>query len=182
MRRISIVQGENAVVSEPHVMISTLLGSCVAVCLYDPAAKVGGMNHFLLGEPGSDHRVAASEMSRYGVHAMELLINGMMKKGAQRSRLQAHLYGGANIVAGLGSIGSSNAEFARRFMQDEGIAIGHCDLGGRAARKVEFLPHDGRSRCTHVEDRAAAERVERVEHKPAPKPAAPPADGELELF
>lgn len=174
MRRISIVQGENAVVSEPHVIVSTLLGSCVAACLYDPVAKVGGMNHFLLGEPGADHRVAPGDMARYGVHAMELLINGMMAVGAVRSRLQAHLYGGATIISGLGSIGASNAAFARRFMETEGIAIGHCDLGGTSARKIEFLPHEGRSRCTRVSDR--------VPEAP-PVPVIPPAPvGELELF
>lgn len=174
MRRVSIVQGENAVVAEPHVIVSTLLGSCVAACLYDPVAKVGGMNHFLLGEPGADHRVAESDMARYGVHAMELLINGMMAKGAVRTRLQAHLYGGANIISGLGAIGSSNAAFARRFMETEGIAIAHCDLGGTSARKIEFLPHEGRSRCTKV--------AERVPERP-PVPTTPPVrGGELELF
>lgn len=174
MRRVSIVQGENAVVAEPHVIVSTLLGSCVAACLYDPVAKVGGMNHFLLGEPGADHRVSASDMACYGIHAMELLINGMMARGAMRSRLQAHLYGGANIISGLGAIGSSNAAFARRFMHDEGIAIGHCDLGGTSARKVEFLPHEGRSRCTKVSQQVP-ERL--------PVPVTPPVHGgELELF
>jgi chemotaxis protein CheD len=174
MRRVSIVQGEHAVVGEADVMISTLLGSCVAVCLYDPLAKLGGMNHFLLGEPGADQRVSAEGMARYGVHAMELLINAMMQRGAMRTRLQAHLYGGANIVAGLGSIGSSNAAFARRFMQDEGIAVGHTDLGGTSARKVEFLPFDGRSRCTKV--------AERVVERPVLPVNLPPVGGELELF
>ncbi len=174
MRRVSIVQGENAVIAEPHVMISTLLGSCVAACLYDPVSKVGGMNHFLLGEPGADHKVSNSDMARYGVHAMELLINSMMAKGASRPRLQAHLYGGANIISGLGGIGASNAAFARRFMETEGITIAHCDLGGTLARKVEFLPHEGKSRCTKV--------AERVQERPvAPLPVAAP-DGELELF
>lgn len=174
MRRVSIVQGENAVIAEPHVLISTLLGSCVAACLYDPVAKVGGMNHFLLGEPGADHKVSSSDMARYGVHAMELLINSMMAKGASRARLQAHLYGGANIISGLGGIGSSNAAFARRFMETEGISIAHCDLGGTLARKIEFLPHEGKSRCTKV--------AERVQERPvAPLPVAAPG-GELELF
>lgn len=174
MRRVSIVQGENAILGEPNVVISTLLGSCVAACLYDPVAKVGGMNHFLLGEPGADQTVSRSDMSRYGIHAMELLINGMMKKGAVRNRLQAHLYGGATIVQGLGSIGASNAAFARRFMEEEGIAVGHCDLGGRTARKIEFMPYDGRSRCTHV-----AERVP----DPVPVSIPRPVDGgDLELF
>ncbi|MBO9623712.1 MAG: chemotaxis protein CheD [Sphingomonas sp.] len=174
MRRVSIVQGENAIVAEPHVIISTLLGSCVAACLYDPVARVGGMNHFLLGEPGADHRVSPGDMQRYGVHAMELLINGMMARGAMRTRLRAHLYGGANIVSGLGSIGSSNAAFARRFMQTEGIEVAHTDLGGTSARKVEFLPHEGRSRCTRVADRVP-------ERPPVPLPQ-PVHGGELELF
>ncbi|PVX30436.1 chemotaxis protein CheD [Sphingomonas pokkalii] len=174
MRRVSIVQGENAVIAEPHVIISTLLGSCVAACLYDPVAKVGGMNHFLLGEPGADHKVSGSDMARYGVHAMELLINSMMAKGASRSRLQAHLYGGANIISGLGSIGASNAAFARRFMETESISIAHCDLGGTLARKVEFLPHEGKSRCTKV--------AERVQERPVAPPPMPAPGGELELF
>jgi len=172
MRRVSIIQGEHAVVGEPDVMISTLLGSCVAACLHDPVAKLGGMNHFLLGEPNRDHKVELADMQRYGVHAMELLINALMSRGAIRSRLKAHLYGGANIVAGLGSIGSSNAAFARRFMETEGIAIGHCDLGGDQARKVEFLPHDGRSRCVKVSQQVPV----------APPPKLPALGGELELF
>jgi chemotaxis protein CheD len=174
MRRVSIVQGENAIVVEPGVVVSTLLGSCVAACLYDPVAKVGGMNHFLLGEPSADHRVSVNDMQRYGVHAMELLINGMMARGASRTRLRAHLYGGGNIVSGLGGIGTANAAFARRFMTDEGIEVAHSDLGGTSARRVEFLPHEGRSRCTKV-----AERV--PDHPPVPV-ALPPVGGDLELF
>ena len=171
MRRVSIIQGENHVSAEPDVVISTLLGSCVAVCLQDPVGRIGGMNHFLLGEPGKDDRVAQGDMQRYGVHAMELLINALMRKGAMRSRLRAHLYGGANIIAGLGSIGSSNAAFARRFMETEGIAIGHCDLGGTQARRVEFLPYEGKARSRPVAEAPAIIRA----------PAALP-DGDLELF
>lgn len=171
MRRISIIQGEHAVVAEPETVITTLLGSCIAVCLHDGLARIGGMNHFLLGEPGADHKVRLEDMQRYGVHAMELLINEMMSKGAVRARLRAHLYGGANIVAGLGSIGSSNAAFAKRFIETEGIAIGHVDVGGSRARKVEFRPYDGKVRSIAVRD--------------APPPVAvllPAAGGELELF
>lgn len=172
MERISIVQGQHAVVDRPGVVISTVLGSCVAVCLQDSVAKIGGMNHFLLGEP--DHRVEQRNLLSYGIHAMELLINELMKLGASRGRLRAHLYGGANMIAGLGSIGSSNAEFARRFIETEGIAIAHADLGGTHARRVEFQPFEGRSRCN------------RVAH--APEPVAVPvrvplgSEGELELF
>jgi len=174
MERVSIVQGEHAVVATPNVVISTVLGSCVAVCLQDNVARVGGMNHFLLGEPSPDHRIQDRNLSSYGVHAMELLINEMMKLGAARERLRAHLYGGANMIAGLGSIGTSNGAFARRFVETEGIAIAHVDLGGTHARRVEFQPYEGRSRCN------------RVAHAPlvaAPAPRArPDPGGDVELF
>ena len=173
-KRVSIVQGELHVASVPGTVIATLLGSCVAACLQDPVARVGGMNHFLLGEPGTDCRVGAEDMYRYGIHAMELLINAMMQRGAQRSRLRAHLYGGANIVAGLGEIGSRNVAFARNFMENEGIAIGRCGLGGGQARKVEFMPYEGRVRATLVAGASAAPI----------RPAEPAlaGTGDIELF
>lgn len=175
MERISIVQGEHAVVAKPNVVISTVLGSCVAVCLQDNIAKVGGMNHFLLGEPHPDHRIHHNNLLSYGIHAMELLINEMMKLGAVRNRLRAHLYGGANMIAGLGSIGTSNAEFAKRFVETEGIEIAHVDVGGSHARRVEFQPYEGRSRCNRV-----AEAPVQVVAPPPFRPLQPV--GEVELF
>ena len=171
--RITLVQGEHVAVARPGAVIATLLGSCIAVCLHDAAAHVGGMNHFLLGEPGADQHVRPGELSRYGIHAMELLINAMMKAGAERGRLRANLYGGANIIAGLGGIGSANAAFAKRFLATEGITVGQSDTGGTLARKVEFRPYDGKVRCKTVADR------------PLPPPITPrmPAGcGEIELF
>jgi len=173
MKRINIIQGEIAVADTPDTVISTLLGSCVAVCLHDGTARLGGMNHFLLGEPGGGDVIPLHEMQRYGIHAMELLINGLMAKGAARHRLKAHLYGGANMITGLGSIGSANAAFAERFMRTEGIPIGLKDLGGASARRVEFMPFEGRSRCSKV-----ADRVPTI----AAKPVVPAGGGELELF
>lgn len=171
MRRVTIIQGEHAVSGEPGVMISTLLGSCIAICLHDPVVRVGGMNHFLLGAPAQDQRVAAADQQRYGVHALELLVNAMMKQGASRERLRAHLYGGANMMQGLGAIGTANAAFARRLLVTEGIALGHSELGGSAARRVEFLPHDGKARSWTVAEAPAAVRAR------APLPV-----GDVELF
>jgi chemotaxis protein CheD len=171
MQRVNIIQGEYHVANEPDVLIGTLLGSCVAICLHDSVARVGGMNHFLLGEPSGHENVRSAEMTRYGVHAMELLVNEMMNKGAARSRLKAHVYGGANIVAGLGQIGSSNAAFAKKFIATEGIALGHCDLGGNQARRVEFLPFLGKVRSWSVADPVPLARVEQRA-----------TGGELELF
>jgi chemotaxis protein CheD len=175
MRRIPIIQGEYRVIAEPGVMITTVLGSCVAVCLQDNIARIGGMNHFLLAEPSPGNVTTKADMQRYGIHAMELLINEMMKLGASRQRLRAHLYGGANIVAGLGDIGSSNAAFARQFMQTESIGIGHCDLGGRHARKVEFLPYEGKARSSMVSEPPPPPVV-------APRVRALVTAGDIELF
>ncbi len=151
MRRIAIIQGEHAVVAgEQDVKITTLLGSCISVCLHDAQGHVGGMNHFLLGEPNPGHIVAAADMNRYGIHAMELLINAMMQKGAARHRLRAQVFGGGNIQAAFGPIGTKNAEFALRFLRTEGIAVGQTDVGGTQARKVEFMPWDGTAHCTLV--------------------------------
>ena len=173
MRRISIIQGEHAVVAEPDTVVTTVLGSCIAVCLRDSVARIGGMNHFLLGEPDPSHQVSVRDLQRYGLHAMELLINAMMQQGAARQRLRAQLYGGANVVAGLGQIGQKNAEFARRFLATENIPLGHTDVGGTHARRVEFLPYDGKARCTAVAEAPA------VVVRPAPAPAP---SGDLELF
>jgi chemotaxis protein CheD len=172
MRIISIVQGEQSVIAEPNVKISTLLGSCIAVCLHDGVARIGGMNHFLLGEPGADQSVSPQDMQRYGIHAMELLINGMMRAGAARNRLRAHIYGGATIIAGLGDIGAKNAAFADRFMATEGIAIGHRDVCGNQPRKVEFIPWEGKVRAIKVNE---------VPRAPA-RPVVLPRTGEVELF
>ncbi|MFN7399400.1 MAG: chemotaxis protein CheD [Sandaracinobacter sp.] len=172
MQRIPIIQGEHAVVSRPGVMITTLLGSCIAVCLQDPTTHIGGMNHFLLGEPGKDDRIAAADLVRYGVHSMELLINELMRNGARRDSLKAQMYGGASVVAGLGDVGKRNIDFARRFLTAEGIPLGHSDVGGKSARRVEFLPYDGRARSSVVTDPVPVV---------APAPRRLP-QSELELF
>ena len=117
--RINIVQGEYHVSGDQALSITTLLGSCVAACIHDPEAGVGGMNHFLL--PGDE--ATSPLVARHGVHLMELLINGLLKKGASRERLQAKLFGGARTMQGLGDIGASNARFAQDFLKREGITV-----------------------------------------------------------
>ncbi len=108
--RVHVGQGEHHVSGDPSVMLSTILGSCVAACIRDDRAGVGGMNHFLLAE-GSG---AGADAQRYGVHAMELLINEVLKAGGERGRLRAKLFGGARMFEDLKSIGDSNAAFAQK--------------------------------------------------------------------
>lgn len=173
MGRKSIIQGEYAVVKEPDVAITTLLGSCIAVCLHDPQAHIGGMNHFLLGEPRAGHAIRPQDMNSYGLHAMELLINAMMQQGAVRHRLKAQVFGGGNIQAAFGKIGTENAEFALRFLRTEGIAVGQTDVSGTDARKVEFMAYDGVARCTHIA------KVPVLRSAPPPRPVP---TSEVELF
>lgn len=170
-----VIQGEFAVVDKPGVILTTLLGSCVAVCLHDPVAKVGGLNHFLL--PGDSSQ--SGQSLKYGVNAMELLINGLIKVGASRDRLQAKAFGGGRVVSGLGAIGAKNIQFAREFLEMEGIPCLAESLGGDKARRIRFWPDTGRATQMLLE--STAPEVVEVETKvtpPAPKAAA----SDLELF
>lgn len=167
---VNIVQGEQRVSEDAGECVSTLLGSCVAACLHDPVARVGGMNHFLL--PGGEGDRGRAERS--SVHDMELLVNALLARGASRSRLEAKLFGGACTMQGLSDIGALNAGFAVRFLEREGIHLASSCLGGDRGRRIQFWPVSGRARRRFM---AATEAV------PLPR-AAPlaPAAGALELF
>jgi chemotaxis protein CheD len=128
-RRINIVQGEHYVSDDPTVVLTTLLGSCVAACMRDPVAGVGGLNHFLL--PGNDTATQDGPAMRHGVHAMELLVNALLRQGARRDRLEAKLFGGANLMPGLTDVGRLNADFAEGFLRREGISNKGGSLRGR---------------------------------------------------
>ncbi|MGD9810443.1 MAG: chemotaxis protein CheD [Sphingobium sp.] len=170
--RITVMQGHVYVGTGANEMLSTVLGSCIACCLYDPVARVGGMNHFLLAEPSPDSGTIADR--NYGVYLMEMLINQMMTRGGVKSRMKAHIYGGANMHAGMTRIGDANAAFARNFLIEEKIPLVREDTGGDLARRVDFDPVMGRTRC----------RIVKKVEAPAVKPTVRPREGggELELF
>ncbi|MEM6566545.1 MAG: chemotaxis protein CheD [Pseudomonadota bacterium] len=139
--RIHIVQGQYATASGPDAIISTLLGSCVAVCLWDEDLGIGGMNHMLLAKSSAgDHARTLS-----GLQAMELLINDLLKQGAMRNRLKAKAFGGASMVEGLSDVGQQNAEFTEHFLAQEGIPLTTASFGGTQARSVRFWPANGRA-------------------------------------
>jgi chemotaxis protein CheD len=139
---VQLTLGDTYVTSDPDEVLTTILGSCIAACIRDPVAGVGGMNHFLLPDGNSGDREARC----YGVNAMELLINDILKHGGDRRRLEAKLFGGANVVAALTDVGSRNYSFARQFLTDEGIAIVGGDVGGDMARRIQYMPANGRAR------------------------------------
>lgn len=178
-RRVNIVQGEQRVESDPSVVLTTILGSCVAACLCDAQAGIGGMNHFLLPGEDVENRPASAALAtqRYGVHLMELLVNALLKKGASRARLQAKLFGGAIMIRGLTDIGEKNAMFAEKFLRAEGIPIVGGSLRGDFGRRIQFWPATGRARQSLlIADKQSIFQEEfRIVQKPA-------ASGSVELF
>ena len=148
--RITIEVGESYVTEKKEEIISTLLGSCIAACLYDPVNHIIGMNHFLLVQQHSTHNtnLLSSEAGRYGIHAMELLINKMLKHGAQRTHLKAKAFGGGDVLKlsnelhGGKSIGTVNCEFIKTFLNTEHIPLVSFDLGGNTGRNIFFLAKD----------------------------------------
>lgn len=169
--RIIIDPGESYITKKDEI-ISTLLGSCVAACLYDPVNRVIGMNHFLLAQQHSAHNAAllASEGGRYGIHAMELLINQMLRQGAQRIHLKAKAFGGGDVLKlgnelrGGQSIGAVNCEFIKTFLRTEHIPLVASCLGGHIGRNIFFLASDFSvyvKRIEHDEEQAVVNQEKR---------------------
>lgn len=145
--------------------ISTLLGSCVSTCLWDPATQIGGMNHFMLpGDSGSSSTPWALS-ARFGVYAMEVLINEMIHLGADRRRLVAKVFGGAQVLQGFDKldVGAMNARFVQAFLKEEGIPVAASDLLGVSPRKVHFFPATGKAQVKrlHLQPGDAVEQQER---------------------
>jgi chemotaxis protein CheD len=175
-QRVHVIQGEYRISADPDTVLTTILGSCVAACLRDPAAGIGGMNHFLL--PGSAEPTSGNAATRYGVHLMELLINELLKNGGRRDRLEAKIFGGAQTMTQFSNVGAQNAEFATRFLSDEGIRIVNASTGGSHGRKLEFWPVSGRARQYALDSKETSRAVE-LER---PKPISTPVDNGVEFF
>lgn len=172
---------------ESEKPLSTLLGSCVAVCLFDPALKIGGINHFMLPEMGrSKYGDVDSLLS--GNFAMEALLNALTGRGARKARLQAKAFGGGTIIdsdASAPNIGMRNASFAKEWLQREGIPLLSSDFLGPWSRKIIFLPFNGEAFCKRlVTNMATASVIAREERSYAEtllqKPKA--VDKKIELF
>ena len=123
-------------------ILHTILGSCIATCIYDQEKKIGGMNHYLL--PGIIHpdEIIISKIGRYGMYAMELLINELIKYGAKRENLTAKLFGGGDVLKfrkADGDVTGSNIRFAKKFLELEGIPVQKEDMGGYNGRKILFF-------------------------------------------
>jgi len=132
-------------VSDQGMLLVTVLGSCVAACIRDVEAGIGGMNHFMLPDDGGRSETVGTS-ARYGSYAMEVLINHLLKMGARRNRLEAKVFGGGAVMASLASsnVGVRNAEFVLNYLKTEKIPIVAKDLLDSYPRKVYYFPQNGR--------------------------------------
>lgn len=165
--------------------IATLLGSCVSVCLHDPKLKIGGMNHFLLPR-GSTTASTEQDIILNGDYSMEVLVNGLLNKGAQKNRLVAKAFGGGTIISSISmAIGERNAEFAQEWLNRERIPLIASDFSGPWSRKIIFLPRSGDAFCrrmpTTQTDSAAVAKAEQDYEKSLVQPKKT-TEKRIELF
>jgi chemotaxis protein CheD len=176
-----ILPGEYYVTGR-NMLLVTVLGSCVAACIRDPKTGLGGMNHFMLPE-SSDRGDLVSSSMRYGGYAMEVLINQLVKMGANRSRLEAKVFGGGAVLRGFTTVnvGERNSEFVLEYLQTEHIKVVSQDLMGLYPRKVYFFPASGRvlvRKLTTVHNNTIIEREQNYGQRLKSSSIA----GDVELF
>ncbi len=172
-------------VAHAEEAITTVLGSCIAACIRDPSASIGGMNHFMLPEEAQhgrgDWREAVGLATRYGSYAMESLINGLLKLGARRERLEVKLFGGGQVLDVEIPVGLRNIEFAHRWLRTEGLPVVAQDVGGKTPRRIVYFPASGTVKVKQL--RAVESRdVLTSERRYLGDVAARPLVGEIELF
>ena len=144
-KNVFILPGEAHFAKEPTI-ISTLLGSCVALVLHDPLRKMGGMNHYML--PSSEQGNTSLAPGKYGDKAISNLIRVATMSGSQIGNLTARLYGGGRVVGHLASassmdIGERNIELADRMCREAGLRVSERQVGGPSGRKIFFNVEDG---------------------------------------
>lgn len=176
-----ILPGEYFVSSEPMV-VYTVLGSCISVCLRDPLVNVGGMNHFMLSAPtsGGGHDSWAAS-GRYGSFAMEMLINEILQRGGRKDRLEAKVFGGGKIYDGAMDIGAANAAWALDYLEREGVPLLKANVGDVCPRKVYFFTDSGKVLLKKL-DRLVAKAIAEEEGQYQRRLQHAPAQSEVTLF
>jgi chemotaxis protein CheD len=181
---VKVLPGEFFVHDE-DVLVMTTLGSCIAACLWDREKRVGGMNHFLLPDSGGAGGGAGDASGRYGHFAMDQLIGELVKRGANRSTMEAKVFGGGAVIGGMTSlnVGERNTQFVLEYLRTERITVVSKDVMDVYPRKVCFLPASGKAMVKRLattntdallaQERQAAARA---------VPAAANAGGSVDLF
>ncbi len=175
---VKVLPGEFFVHDE-DLLITTTLGSCIAACLWDRERRIGGMNHFLLPDAGG-----GADSGRYGSFAMDLLIGELVKRGANRSTMEAKVFGGGAVISGMNSInvGERNTSFVLDYLRTERITVVSKDVLDIYPRKVCFLPASGKAMVkrlasANTDALAAQERAAAVRSAPTAS-----TGGSVDLF
>lgn len=179
---VKVLPGE-FFVSGDDIVLSTVLGSCVSACIWDRNAAIGGMNHFML--PGSDSGKDADPIGlagRYGVFAMEQLINELIKRGGRKASFEAKLFGGGHVMRNFTTmnVGERNAGFVLEFLRTEGIRVASQDLLDVFPRRVVFFPTSGRALCKKLAQADASLVAAEQQYDASLKKRS--SGGDVELF
>jgi len=181
---VTIHPGEFYATREDEI-VSTVLGSCVAVGLFDTSSGIGGLNHFMLPGVMEKGALVVDPNARYGMYAMELLINELMKLGLRRSSMAAKVFGGGSVLrlpeGAAGRIPRSNVDFAFEYLRKESIPVLASDIGGRQARKIFFFPRTGRVLLKRLAGQLVAS-VEREEESYLEGIRSGPREGPVTMF
>jgi chemotaxis protein CheD len=178
---VRLLPGDCYTTGAADEMIVTVLGSCVAACIRNPYTGYGGMNHFMLPESNSGEWNGVSAALRYGNHAMEALINEVLKSGCSRQQLEIKLFGGSNLTIGPTMVGRKNANFVLRYLETEGLRVAAKDFGGPVGRRIHYFPASGKVQrvfLKHTSDRTLVEEEKNYEFNIEQAPV----EGEIDLF
>ena len=165
---ITIYPGE-FYTSNDNEMISTVLGSCISIALFDSEKKIGGLNHFMLAKDTSieDDRESNRLMGKFGEYAMELLLKDVLQKGAKLENLQAKVFGGSNVFnlpAKTGAqVGEVNIKFAFDYLKQKKIPVVTSNTGGTAPRKIFFDPISSKVYLKYIQNRNVDAQLESKE-------------------
>ena len=178
---IKVLPGKFYITRRADEVIVTVLGSCVSACIRDVQTGIGGMNHFMLASDAAGHWGGDQQSMRYGNFAMEKLINELIKAGCPRERMEVKVFGGGNVTDTKNQIGTQNAEFVLRYLEDEGLPCSAHDLGGPYPRRIQYFPSTGRvvRKLLIGGDR---DLIVREESEYAKGLAAKPTAGAVQLF
>lgn len=175
-----VAQADFYVTANPAEVLSTILGSCIAVCIHDPVAACGGMNHFLLPDATVPTDGLPSIELRYGSYSIERLINAVLSRGGRRDRLEIKVFGGSNVL-GTTNIGHHNADFVEAYLEKEGLPIVARDLRGNAPRRIHYYPTTGLAKMARPRESLAA-MIFDAENQRRTRKAAPATTRDVEIF
>jgi chemotaxis protein CheD len=176
-----VCQGEFYVSTNSREVLTTILGSCIAVCIRDPETGFGGMNHFLLPEDTKINPGLPGLQLRYGSFSIERLINVLVSYGARREKLEIKVFGGANVIRGTSNIGHRNADFVEQYFKREGLTIAAKHLRGHTPRRVRYFPSTGVVHMSECGSDTAAEFLRNESRLPLEAEVVRKA-GEVEIF